>query len=106
MSKGYDLQWFQVMTFRKTRFVLYGEGQWEDHIMDWQGCNYWHGRIPESPVFDSVDQAVEWARSAVAEGKLERGMILPGHHSGVQLCSKGCSAREAKAVYFADLVKA
>lgn len=90
----YRLEWFEVLTFRETRFVVYGTGAWDGHLMDWAGCNFFHGRVPTSPVFKTIEEAVLWLDEQVRLGNLNTGMTLSGHHSGEYECRKGCDTRE------------
>ena len=94
MDNSYKLDWFQILTYHKTRVVIYGEGQWYFHVMDWRGMNMYHGRLPDSPVFDSVEEALEWLEKKVDDGTYKKGNVLTGHHSGEHNCSKGCDDRE------------
>ena len=93
-SNLYRLAWFEVLTYRETRFVVYGQGQWDGHLMDWAGGNYFHGRVPTSPVFATIEEAVLWLDEQVRLGNLSAGMTLSGHHSGEYGCRKGCDERE------------
>jgi hypothetical protein len=102
-EQGYTLAWLEVLTYHRKRFVLYGVGQWVGHIMDWRGCNFHHGRLPGTPVFDSKDDAVRWARLAVVAKWLYEGAHLSGHHAGEYRCPKGCTARSVATVHFSDL---
>ena len=95
----YSLSWFMLMKFREKSYgvykvVLYGHGQWVDHIMDWAGCNFHHGRLPDSPVFANEVEAVKWLLAEVEKGTYKEKMTLTGHHSGEHSCRKGCSDRE------------
>jgi hypothetical protein len=90
----YRVSWFQVLTFRETRFVVYGQGQWNGHIMDWAGCNFFHGRVPGSPTFATIEDAVLWLDEQARLGNLKDGMTLSGHHSGENRCLKGCDERQ------------
>lgn len=96
----YVLSWFQVLTFRpnidtgESKFVVYGVGRWYRHLMDWRGCNFFHGRIPGSPTFKTIEDAVLWLDEAVKAGVLSDRMRLHGHHSGENTCPKGCDERE------------
>ena len=94
----YCLSWFEILTYRRERYVLYGVGQWYNHMLDWLGMNYYHGRLPGSPVFDTVKDAETWLRFQVKHEAYKDGMTLPGHHSGEYTCSKGCSDREVKTI--------
>jgi len=84
----YDLAWFELMRFHKTKFVWYGVGQWSCHVMDWRGCNFWHGRLPKSPVFENPKDAVEWLYFQVENGAYKDGMELAGHHTSDPHCKK------------------
>jgi len=87
------LNWFQILRYRKNKFVIYGQGQWVGHIMDWRGMNMYHGRLPKSPVFNSVEEAIEWLKFQVKHGVYYEKMELTGHHSGEFQCSMGCDDR-------------
>jgi hypothetical protein len=95
----YRLQWLQVMTYRFTRFVLYGHGQWDGHIMDWRGCNFFHGRVPGTPLFTTAEEAVMFAEALAKARVIAEHMTLSGHHSGDLSCSKGCDDREVVTVH-------
>lgn len=101
----YNLEWFQVLTFRENldtgacSFVVYGEGKHEGHLMDWRGCNFFHGRIPGSPTFKTFADAVLWLDRAMAADVLHRGMDLSGHHAGENECRKGCAEREVATIF-------
>ena len=100
-SNLYRLAWFEVLTYRETRFVVYGQGQWDGHLMDWAGGNYFHGRVPTSPVFATIEEAVLWLDEQVRLGNLVEKMTLSGHHAGGDGgCRKGCNARETLTVHF------
>lgn len=102
----YNLDWFEFMKYRenettcKYKVVVYGHGQWFLHMMDWRGCNFWHGRLPGSPVFNNEAEAFEWLRAAVKKGAFTKGMELKGHHSGEYECGQGCDSRELGTVFF------
>lgn len=90
----YYLQWFELMRFHEEKCVWFGVGQWSSHIMDWRGCNFWHGRLPKSPVFDNLKEAIDWLYFQVENGAYKDGMKLNGHHSGdpdCKSCNKGKS---------------
>ncbi len=96
----YTLNWFEILTYYKTRFVIYGTGPWHNHLMDWLGMNYYHGRLPGSPVFDSVKDAKVWLKFQIKHGAYAKDMTLPGHHAGEHVCSKGCFDREVETVQY------
>ena len=96
----YDLQRFSLLTYRETSYVWYGVGQWDGHIMDWRGSNFFHGRLPQSPTFKQPSEALAWLEKALDEGEYHRGMSLSGHHSGESRCSKGCDDREVVTIFF------
>jgi len=95
-SNVYKLAWFQVLTYHTKGFVVYGHGQWTGHLMDWRGCNFMHGRIPGSQVFSTIEDAVEWLRVQVRDGKLKCDQEFAGHHSGGRQCSRGCDERQVR----------
>jgi hypothetical protein len=100
-STCYKLAWFQILTYFKHKYVIYGHGQWAGHIMDWAGCNYMHGRLPCSPVFLSVTDAYEWLSRHAEEKVYQKGDIFAGHHAGEYGCSQGCDDRTVvKALFF------
>jgi len=101
----YKLEWFQILTYYKTRYVIYGFGQWWLHLMDWNGCNFHHGRLPDFPVFETVEDAVDWLTGKVITGEYKEKMILSGHHAGAIKCSKGCDNRRVSECTFTDLLK-
>lgn len=104
-SNVYRLEWFQVLTFRENldtgacSFVVYGQGKHHHHLMDWRGCNFFHGRIPGSPTFKTFSDAVLWLDRAVADGILVRRIELTGHHAGENECLKGCADREVATIF-------
>lgn len=108
-SNEFRLKWLEVLDYRvnpitgRGRFVLYGVGQWVNHVMDWRGCNFFHGRIKGSPTFATVEEALRWAREASRSGFIAEGMRLRGHHSGEGSCLKGCEDREQLTVFFSSL---
>lgn len=90
----YSIQWFDLLTFRDSRYCWYAHGKWVGHLMDWRGCNFHHGRVPGSPTFATIPEALRWLQTEIANGRIRRGMVFSGHHSGEGLCSKGCDDRE------------
>lgn len=100
----YRLEDFQFMTYHKTRFVIYGYGPWYCHTMDWLGMNIYHGRLPDSPVFDTINEAWHWLVAQVQSGKLTKGMDLAGHHAGEFECTRGCDDREVTLKGLGDLI--
>ena len=99
----YSLQWFSFLSFHKDKIVIYGVGQWVDHLMDWAGCNFHHGRI--GPVFKNVIEAYFWLRKEVKEGRITERMTLRGHHSGEYECPHGCGERMIVDCIYFDAVK-
>lgn len=102
-TNGYDLSWFELLTFRETKVVIYGVGQWDGHMMDWRGCNFFHGRLPLSPVFNNTEEATAWLKFQVENKVYTEGMWLTGHSRGENRCSKGCDDREIDVIYFIHL---
>jgi hypothetical protein len=98
----YKLMWFELMSFRSTKIVIYGVGQWKYHVMDWRGCNYYHGRLPGSPVFDNEKEAIKWLKWAVEKKHYQDGERLTGHHSGEYKCS-ACEGRDRGTIGFTSL---
>lgn len=92
-TNSYTLDWFMILKYHKTKFVIYGEGQWYYHLMDWSGMNMYHGRLPNSPVFNSMNSAIEWLTFQVQNKAYRDGMELSGHHAGRDECLKGCGDR-------------
>lgn len=101
----YKLKSFLLLTYHKTRVVIYGYGPWYGHMMDWRGMNIFHGRLPNSPVFANVAEAEKWLRRKVADRTYYDGRRLSGHHAGEHECCKGCDDREIKSIYFRELKK-
>ena len=95
----YCLEWFELMKYREKYFVIYGVGQWWNHLMDWRGCNFYHGRLPKSPVFESEEDAKKWLKFQVENGVYQEKMELTGHHDG-DPCLRGCRKRELETIYF------
>lgn len=107
----YKLEWFELMGFYEDRVVIFGVGHWSYHIMDWLGCNFWHGRLPKSPIFDSVEDARDWLIFQVKMGVYYDGMELRGHHSGDPHCRQ-CNRDETKpkreldiTIFFSEIKK-
>ncbi len=98
-NNEYNVKWFELMTYRDTRYCWYGVGPWAGHLMDWRGLNFHHGRIPDSPTFATIAEAVTWLQQAADAKQVYGGMRLGGHHSGEFSCSKGCDDREVGLVY-------
>lgn len=84
------LRWFELMRYHEEKFVWFGVGQWSSHIMDWRGCNFWHSRLPKSPIFGDPEEAIDWLYFQVEHGVYKHGMELHGHHSGDPDC-KSCN---------------
>jgi hypothetical protein len=98
-----NVDWYEILTYRKTKYVIYGFGQPSTHIMDWSGCNFHHGRLNgyaykisdkkyvqiESPVFESIDDALDWL---VQFNKEYNGVEISGHFAGDFGCSQ-CKKR-------------
>lgn len=114
---GYKIAWFQIKSYHDNflyrdddemddpvQCVVYGTGAHEDHIMDWSGMNYHHGRIPGSPVFKSEEDARAWIIEQCQSGAINSGDIFPGHHSGeYDCCQPGCEERtlyDCDCIYF------
>ena len=93
-SNRYYVKWFEVRTYRSSGFVIYGVGQWSGHIMDWRGCNFYHGRLPGSPVFHDLTVLMDWMEFQIRNGVYSDGMELSGHHSGENECSTCGKDRE------------
>jgi hypothetical protein len=93
-NTDYDLSWLKILRFRESKFVVYGVGQWAYHVMDWRGCNFFHGRIPDSPTFSTPEEAVSWIAKEIKAGRIYEGKVLQGHHAGEFNCPKGCDERE------------
>lgn len=105
-SNSYTVSWFDILTYRNGKYVVYGEGHWIGHVMDWRGGNFFHGRLPNSPVFDTEADARAWLRQRVLAGDLNEGDEFTGHHSGGDYgCSKNCDDRHVATVHFAELMK-
>ena len=110
-SHIYTLKWFSLLRFRAKSYhdykvVIYGVGQEHNHVMDWAGCNYHHGRLPDSPVFPDEESAIKWLIEAVEKGTYKEGASFTGHHSGEHFCSKGCNDREISgfdSVFFSSI---
>lgn len=110
ITNEFRLKWFELMTYKvgstiAARFVIYWVGKQSQHLMDWRGCNFHHGRIKGSPVFKTPMEAFDWLQRATAAGFVAEGMHLRGHHSGEYACSKGCDERELQTIFFRDLEK-
>jgi hypothetical protein len=45
----------------KPKFVVYAVGQWDGHIMDWEGMNCRRTKVPDQPKFYSLKEARAWA---------------------------------------------
>ena len=101
----YRLSWFDILSYRKNKVVIYGVGQWWMHIADWKGCNYYHARLANSPLFKTTDDALDWLRKSVVDDVYEKNMKLKGHHSGKGMCPQGCDDRRVNQapVSFGDL---
>jgi len=100
----YKLEAFQILTYHKTRYVIYGYGKWFGHVMDWLGMNIYHGRLPDSPVFASVNEAWTWLVKQVQSGTLNKGDYLDGHHAGTFECTRGCDYRLVSIKGFGDTI--
>jgi len=104
------VDWYQILKYHKNKFVLYGHGQPSTHIMDWAGCNFHHGRLTGtgydksegldwkvvdvlSPVFDSINDAMDWLVEFQKSGIT--GVDIAGHFSGDNGCEK-CAHRKVK----------
>lgn len=97
-QSGYNLSWFEILTYREDKFVIHGEGQWSGHMMDWRGMNMRRGRLPESPVFETEKDAMFWLYNAVKSGKYYNGMELSGSFVGDGPCD-----RDVHTVMFGDI---
>ena len=98
----YFLTWFELLTFREKRYCWYGIGQWVGHMIDWRGCNFFHGRIPDSPTFANTLEAMEWLQKAVDDGEIYKSISFSGHHAGYRSCRKGCDSRRIADVSFSN----
>jgi hypothetical protein len=95
----YKLRWCEVLSYRETRCVLFGAGEWVGHVADFRGPNLFHGRIPKSPTFATVQDALAWADTAAKAGRLAVGQVLKGHYAGGEGgCSKGCTQRHVASI--------
>lgn len=90
----YNLSWFELMRFHEDKYVWFGVGQWSCHIMDWRGCNFWHGRLPKSPAFSDPKEAIDWLYFQVENGAYKDTMELRGHHSGEATCCVYCNKKD------------
>ena len=66
--------------------------------MDCLGCNVFHGRILNSPVFETKNYAKRWVKEQMKSEKLSDGMLLSNHHVGADYCLK-CDDRESEIVH-------
>jgi hypothetical protein len=78
--------------------------------MDWAGCNFHHGRLPNSPVFKTATEALLWLREKVLGGKYPDHMGCFGHHAGGDSygAHQKCESRivpRLEAIHFTDLGK-
>jgi hypothetical protein len=96
----YIVKWFELMPFHQDKFVIYGVGRWLYHIMDWRGCNFYHGRLPLSPVFNSEEEAGKWL---IENKDVYKGMTLRGHSMGEYKCSTCKDKKEIKTFHIYDL---
>lgn len=97
----YYLSWFELLRYHEEKFVWFGVGQWSSHMMDWRGCNYWHSRLPKSPIFADAKEAIDWLYYQVENGIYKNGMELSGHHAGENRC-KVCNKPETEMTSFWD----
>ena len=88
----YTLDWFELLTYRGDKIVVYGFGHHYQHMMNWSGCNFWHGRMCTQP-FNTTGEALDWIHEKVSCGEITKGMQLPGHFHGDNDCVRGCSER-------------
>lgn len=101
----YRLEWFEILTHRRNKIVLYGSGAWSHHLMDWMGLNQHHGRI--GPLFNTVEEAYLWLAAEIRAKRLYEGYYSKGHHSGEFQCPKGCDDRTLlDTLYFEDVKRA
>ncbi len=100
-NSGFYLTWFTIrytsLMSEKERYVIFGEGKWIYHVMDWRGCNFWQKKLSPHP-FDSVEEAKNWLREAVSAELLWERMMIRG---GSFLNDSG-SDKEVETVYFAE----
>jgi hypothetical protein len=87
-TNRFYLDWFELLRYRKDKIVIYGTGQWYLHLMDWRGCNFFHGRLPKSPVFNFTDEALEWLKFQVQNGNYKDKFEMSGHHGCGRECNK------------------
>lgn len=97
----YNLEWFEIMTYRGTKYVLHGVGQHYMHIMDWRGCNFFHGRLPFSPVFPTIRDALRWLWATWKRGYWQEKTELIGCHSSPNRCYD----RECLTIHMSTLSK-
>ena len=102
-TNGYYLEWLELKQYRDVYYVWYGVGQWDGHMMNWRGCNYFHGRLPKSPMFNNVREAILWMQVQLKAGAYKDGMYLTGHHSGEGNC-RLCGDRETEDYFIHELV--
>jgi len=110
-SNEYNLSWFELMKYHERkngtyRVVIYGVGHWINHIMDWAGCNFFHGRLPNSPIFDTPAAAAHWLKDVWEPNQndyLNSDGGYSGHHAGAYKCLKGCNQRTIEIIYPRDL---
>lgn len=95
----YYLSWFELMRYHEDKFVWFGVGQWSSHIMDWRGCNFWHGRLPKSPIFKTGKEAIAWLFVQIKGGIYTDGMELNGHHMGDDGRCKNCNKDESDWIF-------
>ena len=99
-ANHYSLKWFLLMKYRKNKVVIYGVGQQSSHSMDWRGCNFFHGRLPLSPIFNSKEEAIEWLAFQVQHGVYKEYMTLSGHFASES--DKKEKDREIVTIHFND----
>jgi len=88
---GFYLDWLVIRTTRREyvgnnepKYVVYGVGQWNGHIMDWRGCNFWEKKLSGGvKPFKTVEEAKQWIQSQIDNGTLYyRKEIEGGYWSG------------------------
>jgi len=55
--------------YNNPRYVVYGLGQEDNHVMDWAGCNFHRARVPDGGPFKTFAEAKKFIRNE-CEGKI------------------------------------
>jgi len=80
VKKIFSFEVIADMRSKTPKYTVYLVGQWDDHIMDWRGCNFRRVKAPAQPIFTKISDAVNWAKKWLEDHKENRYVEGEGQH--------------------------